>query len=217
MPKKGTRSNLIGNTYGRLYVDSIASEEYNQNGNFYQYRYLCLCSCGNTKIIPAFSLKSGIKSCGCLKSEITAQRNYKHGLSKSDIWIKYSHMKARCLNPHESNYYRYGGRGITVCKEWLDKNGFENFVKWSEDHGYKEGLSLDRIDNDGNYEPSNCRWVPFRYQSFNRSTTRYQNNESIAQKAYECGVSVKTVYRRIKLGWEEDRWFIPSTRKIKEV
>ena len=212
MAKKGLRSNIVGQTFGRLYVDSIAYEEYDKNGCFKQYRYVCKCSCGNTKIMPANSMKNGVQSCGCAISEATIKRNYKHGLSYSDIWIKYNQMKSRCYNPKEEHYYRYGGRGITVCNEWLGENGFMNFVKWAKENGYKEGLSLDRIDNDGNYEPSNCRWIKFRYQCFNRNNTIYVNGESVAQKAYENGINLKTVYRRIKLGWSEDRLYIPSTR-----
>lgn len=214
MAKKGDRKNLIGQRFGRLVVDSIVRESFSSNGNFKEFRYLCLCDCGGRKEIPASSLKSGrTNSCGCLHTEELFRRNQKHNLSGSDIFIKYYHMKSRCFNPNESNYKRYGGRGITVCNEWLGEHGFENFVNWSVANGYKEGLSLDRINNDGNYEPSNCRWVVFREQCFNRNNTVYLHGESIAKMAYEHNLNVKTVYRRIKLGWDEKDLFIPPRAK----
>ena len=217
MPKKGERTNLIGRRYGRLIVDSIVSEDYGANGCFFQYRYLCNCDCGGSKVIPASSLKSGrTNSCGCLHKEELLRRNQKHNLSGTDIFIKYYHMKDRCFNSNATNYKRYGGRGIKICDEWLGENGFDNFVKWSYANGYKEGLSLDRIDNDGNYEPSNCRWVVFREQCFNRNNTIYINGESVAQKAYEHGLNLKTVYRRIKSGWDENDLYIPAGAKRKK-
>ena len=215
MAKMGDRKSLVGQKIERLYVKSIAYEECDSRGHFRQYRYLCQCDCGKEKIIPAYSLKNGVKSCGCAISEALIKRNYKHGLSQTDIWIKYNHMKERCLNPNASHYERYGGRGISICDEWLGENGFENFTKWSYEHGYKKGLSLDRKDNDGNYTPDNCRWIQFRYQCFNRNNTIYLNGESVAQRAYENGLNLKTVYKRIKMGWSEDRLFIPSTRHRK--
>ena len=214
MARKGERKSLVGQRFGRLLVKEIATEQYDSKGRFTEYKYLCQCDCGGIKIVPSRSLKSGrTKSCGCLHTEELLRRNTKHGLTGTDIFIKYYHMKDRCTNPHASSYDRYGGRGICVCNEWLGDDGFNQFVKWATANGYKEGLSLDRINNDGDYEPDNCRWVTFREQSFNRNNTIYINGESVAKLAFEHGIALKTVYRRIKSGWDEKDLFIPPRTK----
>lgn len=134
------------------------------------------CDCGKIKSSTIDHLKDGkIKSCGCLKHENTIKRNIKHNLYKEnkrifDVW---NNMIQRCNNNKNPNYKNYGGRGIKVCKEWQN---LENFIKWAYANGYKEKdktdrknvLSIDRIDVNGNYEPSNCKWIPFKEQGKNK-------------------------------------------------
>jgi hypothetical protein len=126
--------------------------------------WLCKCDCGNFIITSGDYLRAGkTRSCGCLKSE---GNNKKHGLSYSKIRNSYRAMKERCsLNSHVG-YKHYGGRGIRVCDEWADS--FECFYKWAVQGGYSDGLTIDRIDVNGNYESANCRWATMKEQSQNR-------------------------------------------------
>lgn len=137
------------------------------------YKCLCKCDCGNVKEISGNHLRSGrTKSCGCLKKEMTMDRNKTHGMSESKEYIIWSAMNQRCSNKNNKGYKYYGGRGIKVCKGWLK---FENFYK---DMGNKpQGLSLDRIDNSKGYCKENCRWATRKEQQRN---TRY--NKMIAYK-----------------------------------
>ena len=126
-------------------------------------KLLCLCDCGNTKEIYKYDVLSGrTKSCGCLQRERTSKANTKHGKHNNRLYNIWCGMKQRCYYKNHVRYSRYGGRGITVCDEWV--NSFKAFYNWAIENGYKEGLSIDRIDNDGNYEPCNCRWVDYKTQ-----------------------------------------------------
>lgn len=147
----------------------------NKNG---KSLYECKCDCGNAKIMTAGDLKSGrIVSCGChAKSFLNDlhENNKIHGLSNSRIYHVWNGMIQRCENPNCEAYRCYGGRGITVCEEWHD---LEKFAKWAYSNGYNEDAergecTIDRIDNDGNYEPSNCRWADMKVQASNKRNTR---------------------------------------------
>lgn len=124
--------------------------------------WLCLCDCGNEIVVRGTNLRSGnTTSCGCFCEH--------HGKRKTKLYGVWATMRNRCYNENVKVYYRYGGRGIEVCEEW--KNSFTCFHNWAISNGYKEGLTLDRIDVDGNYEPSNCRWVTMKIQNNNRRDT----------------------------------------------
>jgi hypothetical protein len=136
-------------------------------------KFECLCDCGNQINVLLNDLRSeNTKSCGCLKVERTIEKNnsnYKHGLTKIpeyDIWVK---MKQRCYNSNNNDYKNYGNRGITICDRWL--NSVENFL---EDMGKRPNsdYSIDRINNDGNYEPSNCRWATKSEQNNNKRNNK---------------------------------------------
>lgn len=126
-----------------------------------------LCSCGNKKEIIMSSVKSGkTKSCGCLRARETGERRKKHNLSKTKLYNVWSHMKSRCYNVNNKAYKDYGERGISTCNEW--KDDFIVFYNWAIKNGYKESLTIDRENNDGNYEPDNCRWITRAEQNKNR-------------------------------------------------
>lgn len=148
--------NYIGDTYGRLIV---VGEEPRRNNRRYMN---CTCSCGNTKITSLDCLRKGdTKSCGCLHLE----RSTTHGDSGTKLYRVWVNFHSRCNDPNQDSYKNYGGRGITVCTDW---DTYPAFKEWAIAHGYAEGLTIDRKDNDGNYHPDNCRWVDLSIQNRNR-------------------------------------------------
>lgn len=158
----------------------------------------CKCDCGNTCFVRANRLAhERTKSCGCLRIDSNKQKNTTHGMSKTNIYYAWHSMKARCYNPTDHNYSRYGNRGITVCDEW--RNSFESFLRWATSNGYHEGLTLDRIDNDGNYCPNNCRWVTTSVQNNNRSVSINITYNGKTQNLSEWCKELNLPYMRI---WE---------------
>lgn len=197
----------IGQRFSRLTVIDIKPPSKNRR----EWRWVCQCDCGNIITVAATSIKSGnTKSCGCLKNEKSGLRfrKFENKITENKrLYEILSGMKKRCYNEKSPRYKDYGGRGIEICDEWMDsERGFDSFVKWSLENGYNEIATIDRIDVDGDYEPSNCRWVTLEQQANNKRDTVWvdYNGEHIQLLALckKLGISYGTVYQRIfKRGW----------------
>ena len=163
----GKFEDKTGKVYGDLTVLKRVSNRKQPNGKTQVY-WLCQCTCGNTVIVRSTCLNSGnTTSCGCTEHRI------KHGMSRSRIYRIWVGIKSRCNNEKHYWYSYYGGRGIQVCDEW--KNDFISFYNWAINNGYQDNLSIDRINNNGNYEPTNCRWTTSKEQLENRRNFRIKN------------------------------------------
>lgn len=195
---------LVGQKFGRLV---IAQRKENDRSGTVQW--LCLCDCGNTKIVRGNDLKRGdIKSCGCLQKEKITARNIdrsKHGHTKnkkiSATYYSWRTMIQRCTNPSATRYRDYGGRGITVCETW--RNSFDNFLR---DMGERPSKNqIDRIQNDKGYCKENCRWVTPKTNSGNRRDNRMETYVGRTQCrtfwAEEFNINVGTLIWRLDNGW----------------
>lgn len=151
---------MTGRKFGRLTVIQ-RTKDIKKRG-----LWLCECECGNTCIVEGTNLrKLHTQSCGCLQRERVGSVNRTHGMSNSRLHRVWNAMMNRCYDTDGDNYQYYGGRGITVCEEWRH---FTPFMEWALSHGYDDNLTIDRKDNNGNYEPSNCRWTTMKEQVHNR-------------------------------------------------
>lgn len=156
---------ILGKTYERL----IVVEEFKE-GKIMKCK--CLCKCGNETTVRKSDLVCNkTKSCGCLSKEVKLKINKTHGMTRTRLHNIWTAMKQRCYYPNHISFNSYGGRGIIVCDEW--KNDFMSFYNWAMENGYEDGLSIDRIDVNGNYEPNNCRWANNYIQSNNKTNNRY--------------------------------------------
>lgn len=199
--------NLSGQKFGMLTVIKRG-----ENDNRNRIRFICKCDCGNEALITLYKLRSGgIKSCGC--------KRLKHGDTGSNLYTVWHNLKVRCNNKKDANYHNYGGRGISVCDEWNDS--YEPFQKWALANGYKKGLDLDRINNNGNYEPSNCRFVTRTINSNNRRSNHllYAFGEKKTIKDWSrdkrCVVKHSTLLNRIfTCKWGDEKAITTPARKI---
>lgn len=193
---------LTGKKYGKLLVVERAE---NAKGGIAVWR--CLCDCGKTSLVRGSNLKSGaVQSCGCLKHQPAHNRT--HGLSKDPLYMRWNQIKMRCLNPSCKSYGNYGGRGIKLCDEW--KDSVEAFAKWAIENGYSEELTIERIDNNGDYCPENCKWIPKNEQPNNRrscySITYNGKTQNLTEWCKELGLNYKLIHNRMyKHGWEFER------------
>lgn len=162
---------LTGQRFGRLVVVERSGSD-----NQKRAMWKCCCDCGCIQVVGSGNLLRGLtQSCGCLKSEKLRKRSTVHGKRNNRLYCVWVNMKKRCSNPIAHNYHRYGGRGITVCDEWL--HDFQAFYDWAIANGYDENApygqcTIDRIDNDRGYGPDNCRWVDTATQNRNKSNNR---------------------------------------------
>lgn len=195
---------LTGSTFGKLKVLGI-SEKRKKNGRCTTY-WSCLCECGNSTAASTNDLRTGnTSSCGCGHKGI----NSTHGESKTRLYRTWRGMKNRCLNPNEEGYKNYGGRGIQICEEWMS---FKPFAEWAKANGYADGMTIERSNVNGNYEPSNCLFIPNKDQALNKTTTRYETafGETKAfwdwSKDSRCLVSYHALYLRItRYGWDMEK------------
>lgn len=190
----------IGDSFGRL---TVVSKGKISGRNRY---WICKCECGVTKEICYSSLSRGsTNSCGCLNSELASSRRVKHGLSKTEIYDVWVNMKSRCLNQSNKSFHNYGGRGIKVCERWMQFDNF--FADMGEPPARHE---IDRIDNDGDYLPSNCKWSTKQEQCENRRSNKLftvnKQQKTISQLSREYGINYFTLRARLtKLNWDIDR------------
>lgn len=195
---------LTGHKYGRLTVLSL---EYSTKKK--QYHWRCKCDCGNITHASEWQLTTsnskGKKSCGCLAHDILVRRSTTHCHSHDPLYVTWRNMKTRCYNHNYELYHRYGGRGIKICEEWLD---FDHFYKWSIENGYAKGLSIDRIDNDKDYSPDNCRWTTPTVQARNTRRSKFVEYngqlKTVAEWAEEYGVTYHILSSRLYRGWSMD-------------
>lgn len=192
---------ITGIKYNNLLV--IQRVENSKSG---KPRWKCLCDCGNYAIVDSYNLKYGeVKSCGCLRKK-NAKKT--HGFSKTRLYREWAGIIQRCENKNHKSYNNYGKRGIKICDEW--RNNFENFRDWSIKNGYKDNLTIDRIDIDKNYSPNNCRWITKGEQAKNRSCNyniEYMGKKQNLQDwCTELNLDYKRMHNRInKLGWDFEK------------
>lgn len=206
--------NILGKRFGSLTVTKKL-----EMNNHREMEWLCLCDCGNEHISTTNRLKKGQTTCchSCAMKKISIS-NRKHGMEPRKLFHAYTNMKTRCYNSNYFLYHRYGGRGIQVCDEWL--HSFSNFRSWALDNGYSEELTLDRIDNDGDYTPTNCRWVTVREQSNNRHTNRILTlngeKDTMANWARRTNLPYWVIQERLdRYGWSEEEALTHPYRRKK--
>ena len=182
----------------RFNMLTVLKEEERHNK---QRQFLCKCDCGNIGIHKLILLTSEqSKSCGCLRKKIFVDRNTSHGKSRTKLNAVWQSMKQRCNNPNHISYKHYGGRGIYICSDWM--SSMINFYNWAFENGYEEGLSIDRKDVNGNYEPSNCRWVKMDIQCRNKTDNVFieHNGENLCLQdwANRLKITISTLNKRLK-------------------
>lgn len=197
-----------GERYGRLTVVSEAPRRITRSGRP-ERAFLCICDCGESTTVRLADLRHGhTTSCGCAHKQMVAKlgrSNATHGMTDSPEWKSWKAMKDRCYGDGRSDYHNYRGRGITVCKRWRD-----SFIAFLSDMGSRpDNTSLERIDNDGNYEPDNCCWATPEEQGRNRRTNRLLtlNGRTMCLKewAEETGIAVTTLHQRLRKGWTVEK------------
>ena len=185
---------LTGKKFGRLTITEVLEPRKHR-------KCIVVCECGTKKEVFIGSLKQGLtKSCGCLLKEGTHKT---HGMSNTRLGHILENIVQRCYNPKKNTYKDYGGRGIIICDEWLNDRGA--FYKWAKENGYSDNLEIDRINNNGIYEPNNCRWVTRVANMNNRRNTLYVKingrSKTVANIARENNMT-QIFDKRIRRGWD---------------
>lgn len=206
---------LTGVKFGRLAVIKQAGR--NKRG---QIVWSCECDCGKEVVVCGASLRRGnTRSCGCLQRERAIEYNTKHGGKGTRLYKTWKGIKERCFNPNKTKYSIYGGRGITICDEW--KNDFKAFREWAMANGYNDTLTIDRIDANGNYEPSNCRWATQKEQQNNKRNnhliTFNGETHTLTEWASIKNIPRRTLQDRIYKGWKIEKSLIPFQQKVVNV
>jgi len=203
---------LTGQKFNRWTV--IERAENDKRG---QAQWKCICDCGTVSIVGGKDLRlNKSKSCGCLQKETMAQIARKHGKCKTRLYRIWNVMRQRCKNPNVPEYKRYGARGVTVCCEW--DNSFLAFCEWAINNGYKDNLSIDRINVNGNYEPSNCRWATPTEQARNKRDIKLLEYNGEKKMLIEWAETLNFNYLRVKNRIQSGKWTIEeafTTPKMK--
>ena len=196
---------LTGQKFGRLSVVKRVESVKKGRGAY----WFCKCDCGNEVVVRTGNLKGTTKSCGCLHKELSRQKclnEAKHNMSHTRLYKIWVGIKTRCYNKNSKEYKYYGGRGIKMCNEW--ENDFLNFYKWAISNGYDNDLSIDRIDNNGSYNPNNCRWANDIEQANNTRNNHYYTINGVTHSIADWlrifkiprGVYNSRVYRGWNIG-----------------
>lgn len=198
-----TKTNLQGKKFGKLTVVSFS----HIHGSHAYWN--CVCDCGKPRVVCGSAMMTGkTKSCGCIGREVSRKRmSTKNGYSKTRVYRIFIGMKLRCYKKTDKDYPRYGGRGITICDEWLKDS--RSFVDWALQHGYADDLSIDRIDVNGNYSPENCRWVSAKKQANNRRSNLLITYAGKTLSASEwCAIkgwNRHVIPERLRKGWSLEK------------
>ena len=190
-------TDMIGRKFGKLTI----IEECQKHDKFGNKVYKCKCDCGNIVEVRGNCLKTGnTRSCGCLRGK-------NHGKTGTALYYTWSSIKQRCYNKNNKRYSDYGARGIKVCQEWLDN--FQVFYDWMMDNGYREGLTIDRVDNNKGYSPDNCRLVDKTIQNRNRRNTimvTYKGKtKPLVEWCESLGLNYSTIRARIYRNWSIEK------------
>lgn len=191
---------LRGRRFGLL---KVVSRNRKKTGGEY---WDCRCKCGNTKTVLASNLLTlKTQSCGCLQKQRASEATRTHGESKTRLYGIWKGMRNRCYNPNVRSYKDYGGRGIVVCQEWQE---YEGFRKWALENGYDDTLTIERKNCDGNYEPTNCEWIPLPEQGKNTRKNRYIEYDgkrmTLTEWSRYLGGGPNLVTTRLQRGWTEE-------------
>lgn len=188
----------VGKKYGML---TCVGKDVQRDNRYYIFK----CDCGATKSIIAYNVERGATvSCGHYLKKMSSDGmiHRKHGCRGERLYTIWKSMRERCTNPKQNRYKCYGEKGVTICDEWNDYLAFRN---WALSNGYRDDLSIDRIDVSGNYEPSNCRWSTIKEQANNKTNNRILtlDNEShtLAEWSDISGISTSCLWARLKRGW----------------
>lgn len=198
-------NNLVNKRYNKLVVL--------KQSNYRKYNQLsldCICDCGNTVIATTNELNfKRVQSCGCLLKELNKNNNTTRKYKNKRLYTIYFNMKNRCLNPNNTHYKYYGGKGITICDEWLGKNGSTNFCDWAFKNGYMDDLTIERIDNSKGYSPNNCRWAKTIEQYYNKTNNNKITicgvTRTLSQWCNIFNVKYSTVSDRYYSGWNIEK------------
>ena len=217
MAKKGAYENLKGVRFGRWVCTDLAVAPFrSKEGKQHSTKWKCLCDCGTEAVVTANSLKTGqSKSCGCLNAELIKARSITHGMSKTfeyNIWLS---MRSRILDKSSKSYKDYGGRGILIHPDWVsDFKAFFDHIGPRPSADY----SLERIDNNGNYEPGNVKWASRISQANNKRSNRKltlgTETKTLAEWCKEKKLRYKTVHARLTNGWSVERSLMTPTVSV---
>lgn len=208
----------IGDRFGKLVVCSF-HKKIDPNRRLKRTYLDCMCDCGNKTSIRSDSWRK-TKSCGCIGIEELQKMSTKHNSSYTRLYKIYGSIKTRCYRKTAINYYLYGGRGITMCDEWL--NDFMTFKRWALENGYNDTLTIDRIDTNKGYCPENCRWATMKEQQNNRRNNNFINfngeRHSMSEWGRITGIGGYNIYNRLQDGWSiEDALTKPVIKYRKRV